>query len=84
MEGEQHKDRHQKDSAHQRQQHVAAYEQGVNYLQGKEEPDEVISINWNDLHFHLWPPGVSRGLLRRFVLALLKKKKKKKGCFPCE
>lgn len=51
VKGKQHKDCHQKDSAHQCQQHVAADEQSVNYLQEKES-NEVISINRNNLHFH--------------------------------
>lgn len=52
VKGKQHKERHQKDSTHQGQQHVAADEQIVNYLQEKDESDEVIPINWNKLHFH--------------------------------
>lgn len=35
VKGKQHKERHQKYSAHQCQQHVAADEQSVNYLQEK-------------------------------------------------
>lgn len=68
MKGKQHKEGHKKDDAHQGQQHVAADEQSVHYLQEKDDSDELISFFFfffNLFYFTSWPPGVSRGLRQR-------------------
>lgn len=44
MKGKQHKEGHKKDEAHQGQQHVAANEQSVHYLQEKDDSDEIIAF----------------------------------------
>lgn len=82
VKGKQHEERHQKDGTHQCQQHVAADEQSVNYLQEKDESDEVIvSSNWNYFHFHSSPPGVSRELSQRFRFSVIEKNaSSKKSC----